>query len=133
MLEERGRLLVGSMHQRAIRWADDKGTTHELVASAQDGLLGVLGIEVDATRDQLWVASSVAPFMRDYSDDMAGAAAPSGLHGQSLLPLIDDEATAWRDCVGIEFGGVNNLAATLRTMSAWIFPILPWRWLMMPG
>lgn len=71
----RGRLLVGSMHQRAVRWADDKGVTRELVAPAQDGVLGVLGIEVDAARDQLWVASSVAPFVRGYAEDMAGRSA----------------------------------------------------------
>ncbi len=72
---KRGRLLVGSMHQRAVRWADEKGVTRELVAPAQDGLLGVLGIEVDAVRDQLWVANSVAPFMRGYQNDMAGKSA----------------------------------------------------------
>ena len=48
--------------------------------------------------------------------DIAGAAAPANIHGRSLLPLIDDAASDWRDHVGIEFGGVNNLAATLRTM-----------------
>jgi len=48
--------------------------------------------------------------------DMAGATATSDIHGRSLLPLIADAAANWRDCVGIEFGGVNNMAATLRTI-----------------
>lgn len=72
---KRGRLLVGSMHQRAVRWADNTGVTRVLVAPAQDGLLGVLGIEVEASADTLWVASAVAPFMQGYDDGLAGRSA----------------------------------------------------------
>ena len=38
------------------------------------------------------------------------------IHGQSLLPLIEGQTTAWRDCVVTEFGGVNNTATTQRTL-----------------
>lgn len=48
--------------------------------------------------------------------DVAGGVAPADIHGRSLQPLVEDAAAAWRDSVGIEFGGVNNLAATLRTI-----------------
>jgi arylsulfatase A-like enzyme len=47
--------------------------------------------------------------------DVAGGSSPDGIHGRSLMPLIENPSTSWRDHVVVEFGGVNNLAATLRT------------------
>ena len=47
---------------------------------------------------------------------MAGSQPPNGGHGRSLLPLIDDPSSSWRDHLVVEFGGVNNLSATLRTL-----------------
>ncbi len=46
---------------------------------------------------------------------------PSTIHGASLLPLLDEsterEASArWRELVVTEFGGVNNLATTMRSV-----------------
>lgn len=38
------------------------------------------------------------------------------VHGKSLLPLVADSDAPWRDTVVSEFGGVNSLAATLRTL-----------------
>ena len=38
------------------------------------------------------------------------------LHGRPLAPLMRGEETDWRDAVVTEFGGVNNLATTMRTM-----------------
>lgn len=71
----RSELLVGSMHQRAVFAADGQGRTRPVVTAAQDGLLGVLGIAVDEQRDQLWVASTVVPFMRGFNPDQAGTSA----------------------------------------------------------
>lgn len=38
------------------------------------------------------------------------------VHGDSLLPLIWEEAEDWRDYVVTEFGRVNNTATTQRTL-----------------
>lgn len=40
----------------------------------------------------------------------------NAVHGMSLLPLVAEADVAWRDTVVSEFGGVNSLAATLRTV-----------------
>jgi arylsulfatase A-like enzyme len=48
--------------------------------------------------------------------DLAGGEPQQGVHGTSVLPLIEDATSAWRDHVVVEFSGVNNLSATLRTL-----------------
>ncbi len=49
--------------------------------------------------------------------DLAGASWDSeAVHGTSLTPLMSDPSTAWRDTVVSEFGGVNSLAITMRTL-----------------
>jgi choline-sulfatase len=40
----------------------------------------------------------ILPTMCDY----AGIAAPSGIVGRSLRPLVEGRETAWRDCLGVE-------------------------------
>ncbi|MEZ4429274.1 MAG: hypothetical protein R3A51_16495 [Nannocystaceae bacterium] len=78
----RRELLVGSMHKRQVLAADARGRTRLVVPPARDGLLGVLGIAVDSTRDQLWIVSTAAPFMQGY--DEARDAGHSELVGVSL-------------------------------------------------
>jgi len=41
---------------------------------------------------------------------------PESIHGRSLMPLISGNSTTWRDMVVTEFGGVNHLALTQRTL-----------------
>ena len=48
--------------------------------------------------------------------DMAGCDVPDHVHGRSLLPIIEDRSASWRDHLVVEFSGVNNLSATLRTL-----------------
>lgn len=62
----REELLVGSMAQRLVLAADSRGTTRVVVGPAQDGLFGVLGMTVDAARDQLLVAAVAMPMMRGW-------------------------------------------------------------------
>jgi sugar lactone lactonase YvrE len=62
----RGRLLVGSMALGSVFVADDQGRLQDLVAPTSDGLLGVLGIDVDVSRDRLWVVGVGLPEMNDW-------------------------------------------------------------------
>ncbi|MFO7900694.1 MAG: sulfatase-like hydrolase/transferase [Planctomycetota bacterium] len=49
--------------------------------------------------------------------DLAGAEWDAdSVHGRSLLPLVAGECADWRDTVVTEFGGVNQLATTQRTV-----------------
>ena len=46
--------------------------------------------------------------------DMAGVELPERpVHGTSLVPLLENEETTWRDAVFVEFGGVNHLSTTM--------------------
>ena len=51
---------VGSTFKRKIVSVDEKGVARDFTAEAQDGLLGALGMKVDAERRLLWVISSNA-------------------------------------------------------------------------
>lgn len=49
--------------------------------------------------------------------DLAGAPAEAGkIQGASLVPLVEGRAESWRDQVVTEFGGVNSIAITQRTL-----------------
>lgn len=60
----RQRLLLSSGRQRSVFALDAAGGCHPLLPPAEGGLLAVLGMAVDATADELWVASAAAPFMQ---------------------------------------------------------------------
>ena len=49
---------VGSTYLRKIVSVDARGTVRDFTAEAQEGLRGVLGLRVDATRRLLWAVSS---------------------------------------------------------------------------
>ena len=54
-----GRFLLSSVHQRKVVAVDPKTfAAKDLVTPGQDGLGGVLGMEVDARRRRLWVVSN---------------------------------------------------------------------------
>lgn len=76
----RNRFLMSSGHRRTAIAVDAEGHCSEVVPSGDGGLLAVLGMDVDATNDTLWVASAAAPFMRD---------AASATRGETLLSRID--------------------------------------------
>lgn len=49
--------------------------------------------------------------------DAAGASHDAAtVHGRSIMPLLRDEPTDWRDCVVTEFGGLGNMGMTQRTL-----------------
>ena len=76
----RDRFLMSSGRRRNVIAVDADGRCHELLAPGNDRLLAVLGMDVDAARDTLWVASATAPFMHD-----AASAKP----GDTRLSRID--------------------------------------------
>lgn len=77
---KRDRFLMSSGSRRNVIAVAVDGHCSELVPSGDGGLLAVLGMDVDAMRDALWVASAAAPFMRD-----AASAKP----GETRLSRID--------------------------------------------
>ncbi|MBP6843374.1 MAG: SMP-30/gluconolactonase/LRE family protein [Kofleriaceae bacterium] len=76
-----GELLLSSGRKRKVVRVAADGTTRDLVAPAQDGLLATLGLRVDRARGVLWVASAAAPFMERADDTPAGV---SRLHAFAL-------------------------------------------------
>ncbi|MCH9680181.1 MAG: hypothetical protein K0V04_02005 [Deltaproteobacteria bacterium] len=78
----RARLLVGSTAQRQILVSTTAGVTRPLVAPAQAGLLGVLGLAVDARRDQVFAASVAISWMEGF--DVAIHEGSSMIHAFDL-------------------------------------------------
>lgn len=87
---KRGRFLISSGKQRKVVSVDRNGTVRDVTRSAQDGLLAVLGMKVDAGRDVVWVASAAAPFMVD---------AEPGESGRSMLHAFDLETGATKAAI----------------------------------
>jgi sugar lactone lactonase YvrE len=59
---------VSGIYRRNVIRVDRKGNVTEFVREAQDGMLGGLGVKVDAKRRMLWVISSTTPEMRGYEE-----------------------------------------------------------------
>ncbi|MEF9978441.1 MAG: hypothetical protein RR969_09615 [Thermomonas sp.] len=68
----RDRFLMSSGRRRNVIAVDADGRCSDVLPPGDDGLLAVLGMDVDAEGDVLWVASAAAPFMRDAASAKAG-------------------------------------------------------------
>ena len=68
----RDRFLMSSGRRRNVIAVDADGRCSDVLPPGDDRLLAVLGMDVDAERDVLWVASATAPFMRDAASAKAG-------------------------------------------------------------
>lgn len=68
----RDRFFLSSGRQRKVVAVDRQGRAADLTRPGQDGLLAVLGMKVDVTRDWIWVASTHAPFMAEASPELKG-------------------------------------------------------------
>ena len=77
----RDRFLLGSGRHRKVVAVDRSGRASDLTAPLQGGLLGALGMKVDAARDWVWVASTATPFMIEARPEDAGR---STLHAFDL-------------------------------------------------
>jgi sugar lactone lactonase YvrE len=75
----RGELLLSSGRRRTVVAVRPDGQCRDVVARADAGLLSVLGMQLDAARDVLWVASAAAPFMIDARPGGAGRTALAGI------------------------------------------------------
>ncbi len=77
---KRREILLSSGQLRKIVGVDEEGNTRDIVTEGQDGLLAVLGMEVD-DKDQIWVANAAAPFMINATEKDTGRTA---LHAFNL-------------------------------------------------
>lgn len=59
---------LSGIYRRKVLRVDRSGMATDFVAEAQDGMLGGLGMKVDAKRRLLWVISSTTPEMRGWKD-----------------------------------------------------------------
>ncbi|MFP5248022.1 MAG: SMP-30/gluconolactonase/LRE family protein [Thermoanaerobaculia bacterium] len=60
--------LSGIYRRNVLRVSRDGKTVTDFVKEAQDGMLGGLGLKVDAKRRRLWVISSTTPEMRGWKE-----------------------------------------------------------------
>jgi sugar lactone lactonase YvrE len=81
------RLFLGSIHQSKIVAVDEAGLQMDFVTSGRGGLLGVVGLRVDAGRRHLWVCSNDAsPEAKRNSGIFQFDLADGRLLGTYLLP-----------------------------------------------
>ncbi|HEX6132372.1 MAG TPA: hypothetical protein VFZ24_00230 [Longimicrobiales bacterium] len=98
------RFFVGGVHRRAIVEIDGSGGVTPFTSSYEDrGLLGVLGLQVDARRRRLWVATAAMAQMQGYDPaEHTGLAEvrrydlDSGEHERTYRPR-DDAAHGFGD------------------------------------
>ena len=85
------RYFVSSVHQRKVVVRELDGGVHDFSATAQDGMLGVLALEVDAPRNLLWAAVSAVPQMETYErtdSDRSGLAAFDLKTGETKMMVL---------------------------------------------
>jgi hypothetical protein len=68
-----GHYYLSSVHRRKILKIDQKGTATEF-ATEKDGVWGVMGMKVDASRRLLWVTTTAVPQMENYRKEEDGSA-----------------------------------------------------------
>jgi streptogramin lyase len=68
-------LFVGSIHKRKVLSVAKDGAVRDFIPEARDGLSGVLGMKVDATRRHLWVASYASQRSKDANPTDEGRSA----------------------------------------------------------
>jgi sugar lactone lactonase YvrE len=85
-----GVFYVSGIHRRNVLRVDRDGNATEFVKEAQDGMLGGLGVKVDAQRRLLWVISTTTPEMRGWKEgDNRSMLAAYDLRDGKLARKID--------------------------------------------
>ncbi|HEX7182200.1 MAG TPA: SMP-30/gluconolactonase/LRE family protein [Thermoanaerobaculia bacterium] len=77
---ETGSLFLSSIHKRKVVRIDRHGITRNFTGEAQDGLLGGLGMRVDAKRRMLWVVSVAQRSMKGFTPAGDGRSAVHAFH-----------------------------------------------------
>jgi sugar lactone lactonase YvrE len=72
---ETGDFYLSSIHLRKIIRVTADGTPSDFVREGEGGLLGTLGMKVDAKRRMLWVISTAIPEMNGYTPALEGQSA----------------------------------------------------------
>jgi hypothetical protein len=72
---ETGDFYVSSIHLRKIVRIASDGKSSDFLREGQAGILGTLGLKVDAKRRMLWAISTAAPEMNGYSPALEGQSA----------------------------------------------------------
>lgn len=77
---ETGSLFLSSIHKRKVVRIDRHGIARNFTGEAQDGLLGGLGMRVDAKRRTLWVVSAAGRSMKGFTPAGDGRSAVHVFH-----------------------------------------------------
>lgn len=98
---------ITGIYRRNVLRVDRTGRATEFVHEAQDGMLGGLGIKVDAKRRLLWVISTTTPEMRGWKagDDRSMLAA-YGLRDGRLVRKIDATPAMLNDLALMDDGSL---------------------------
>jgi sugar lactone lactonase YvrE len=98
---------VTGIHRRNVLRVDRDGLAADFVKEAQDGMLGGLGVKVDARRRLLWVISTTTPEMRGWKagDDRSMLAAYDLRDGR-LVRRIDATPAMLNDLALLEDGSL---------------------------
>lgn len=66
---------LGAIHKRKILRVQPNGQVSDFIPEGQDSLYSVLGLQVDAKRNRLWVCGTALPQMNGYAEADKGKAA----------------------------------------------------------
>lgn len=98
---------VTGIHRRNVLRVDRSGRAADFVKEGQDGMLGGLGVKVDAKRRLLWVISTTTPEMRGWKagDDRSMLAAYDLRDGR-LVRKVDAAPAMLNDLALMEDGSL---------------------------
>lgn len=98
---------VTGIYRRNVLRIDRSGRATDFVNEAQDGMLGGLGVKVDATRRLLWVISTTTPEMRGWKEgDDRSMLAAYDLRDGHLVRKIDTTPAMLNDLALLDDGTI---------------------------
>jgi sugar lactone lactonase YvrE len=98
---------VSGIYRRKVLRVDRSGKAADFIAEGQDGMLGGLGLKVDAQRRLLWVISSTTPEMRGWKEgDDRSMLAVYDLRDGHLVRKIETAGGMLNDLTLLEDGSV---------------------------
>lgn len=129
---KRKEIAISSGHLRKVIAVNEAGDVRDIIEEGEAGVFAVLGMEIDAER-RLWIASTAAPFMKDYSETDAGRAAVHSFDvdtGRNLGAWFSDINPALFNDIAVAPDGrffvtdtVNNRIVVLDTETGKLQPL----------